>query len=80
MRLLAFGLLTVGTLFVIVDPVAAVPAFLSMTMNETAEHRIRTAALACWMAAGVLLVFAILDSSIFGCWASRCPPSNWPRV
>jgi multiple antibiotic resistance protein len=66
MRSLAFGLLAVSTLFVIVDPVAAVPAFLAMTPNDTAERRICTARLACWVtAAGLLLVFAVLGTWVF---------------
>lgn len=65
MRSLAFGLLAVSTLFVIVDPVAAVPAFLAMTHDDTAERRIRMARLACAVTATVLLVFAVLGTWIF---------------
>jgi multiple antibiotic resistance protein len=65
MRSLAFGLLAVSTLFVIVDPVAAVPAFLAMTHNDTAERRIRMARLACGVTATVLLVFAAVGTWIF---------------
>ncbi len=49
----------------IVDPLAVVPAFLAMTPNDTAEQRIRTARLACWVAAGVLLVFSLAGQIIF---------------
>ena len=65
MRSLAFGLLAVSTLFVIVDPVAAVPAFLAMTHTDTVERRIRTARLACGVTATVLLAFAVVGTSIF---------------
>ena len=49
----------------IVDPLAVVPAFLAMTPNDTAEQRIRTARLACWVAAGVMLVFSLAGQVIF---------------
>ena len=35
-------MLAASSLFVIVDPLAVVPAFLAMTPNDTAEQRIRT--------------------------------------
>ena len=49
----------------IVDPLAVVPAFLAMTPNDTAEQRIRTARLACWVTAGVMLVFSFAGQIIF---------------
>jgi len=50
---------------VIVDPLAVVPAFLAMTPNDTAEQRIRTARLACCVAAGVMLFFSFAGQLIF---------------
>jgi multiple antibiotic resistance protein len=58
-------LLAASSLFVIVDPLATVPAFLAMTPNDTAEQRIRTARLACCVAAGVLLVFSMVGQLAF---------------
>ena len=58
-------LLAASSLFVIVDPVAVVPAFLAMTPNDTAEQRIRTARLACCVAAGVMLVFSFAGQLVF---------------
>ncbi|MGD0744451.1 MAG: MarC family protein [Verrucomicrobiota bacterium] len=58
-------LLAVGSLFVIVDPLATVPAFLAMTPNDTPEQRIRTARLACCVTAGVLLAFSVAGQLIF---------------
>ena len=49
----------------IVDPLAVVPAFLAMTPNDTAEQRIRTARLACCVAAGVMLFFSLAGRLIF---------------
>jgi multiple antibiotic resistance protein len=58
-------LLAASSLFVIVDPLATVPAFLAMTPNDTPEQRIRTARLACCVAASVLLVFSIAGQLVF---------------
>jgi len=58
-------LLAASSLFVIVDPLATVPAFLAMTPNDTPEQRIRTARLACCVAAGVLLLFSIAGQLVF---------------
>ena len=40
---LAFSLSTLTTLFFVVDPPATAPIFLSMTANDSAEHKRRTA-------------------------------------
>ncbi len=63
--MLEYILLAAGSLFVIVDPVAVVPAFLAMTPNDTAEQRIRTARLACCVASGVMLVFSFAGQLVF---------------
>lgn len=63
--LLEFTLLAFGSLFVIVDPFATVPAFLAMTPTDTPEQRIRTARLATIVMAFVLLVFAVAGKWIF---------------
>jgi multiple antibiotic resistance protein len=57
--------LAISSLFVIVDPLAVIPAFLAMTPTDTPEQRIKMAGLACWVAAGVLLGFAITGEYIF---------------
>lgn len=58
-------MLAASSLFVIVDPLAVVPAFLAMTPNDTAEQRIRTARLACCVTAGVLLLFSVAGQLVF---------------
>jgi multiple antibiotic resistance protein len=60
-----YALLAVSSLFVIVDPIATVPAFLAMTPAETPEGRVRMARLACQVAAGLLIVFALLGRWLF---------------
>jgi len=54
-----------SSLFVIVDPLATVPAFLAMTPTDTPAQRIRMARLACCVMAGVLIVFAAAGQLIF---------------
>ncbi len=63
--MLEYILLAASSLFVIVDPLAVVPAFLAMTPNDTAEQRIRTARLACCVAAGVMLAFSVAGQLVF---------------
>ena len=58
-------LLAFSSLFVIVDPIAVVPAFLGMTPNDTPVQRERMARLACLVMAGVLLTFALTGQLIF---------------
>ena len=65
MNLAEYIFLAFSSLFVIVDPMAAVPAFLAMTPTDTPEQRIKMARLACCVAAGVLLVFAVAGKWIF---------------
>jgi len=57
--------LATSSLFVIIDPLAAVPAFLAMTPTDTPEQRIRMARLACCVAGGVLIGFALAGRWIF---------------
>src|SRR2546430_6572388 len=65
MTLIEYTLLAGSSLFVIVDPLATVPAFLAMTPNDSPEQRIRMARLACCVMAGVLIVFAAAGQLIF---------------
>ena len=65
MTLPEYMLLAVSSLFVIVDPIATVPAFIAMTPNDTPEDRTKMAGLACWVMAGVLIAFAAAGRYIF---------------
>ena len=62
---LAFALSTVTTLFFVVDPMAAAPIFISMTANDTAEHKRRTAFRAAIGTLVTLALFAALGGWIF---------------
>jgi multiple antibiotic resistance protein len=65
MSLAEFILLAFSSLFVIVDPLATIPAFLAMTPEDTPDERTRMAGLACCVATGVLLGFAFAGKWIF---------------
>jgi multiple antibiotic resistance protein len=73
MSLVEFTLLAFSSLFVIVDPIAVVPAFLAMTPNDTPQERRRMAALASSVMAGVLLLFALLGKWIFRLFGITMP-------
>jgi MarC family membrane protein len=65
MRLSEYALLAFSSLFVIVDPIATIPAFIAMTTRNTPEEQLRMARLACLVAAGVLMLFAFAGKAIF---------------
>lgn len=65
MQLHEYILLAFSSLFVIVDPIAAVPAFLAMTPRDTPAARVRMAGLACVVAGAVLMAFAATGEWIF---------------
>lgn len=62
---LAFSLSTLTTLFFVVDPPAAAPIFLSMTANDSAEHKRRTALRASIATFITLALFAAVGGVIF---------------
>jgi multiple antibiotic resistance protein len=63
--LFQYALFAFSSLFIIVDPLATIPAFISMTPDETVRDRQRMAQLACTVMAVVLIVFAIAGKWIF---------------
>jgi multiple antibiotic resistance protein len=65
MELLKYMLLSGASLFVIIDPIATVPAFLAMTPKDGPEARIRMARLACFIAAGILILFVVSGHALF---------------
>jgi len=66
-------LLAASSLFVIVDPLATAPAFLAMTPNDTPEQRLRTARIACFTMAVVLLSFSVAGTVIFKVFGITMP-------
>ncbi len=65
MTLVEYTFLAISSLFVIVDPIATVPAFLAMTPQDSYAQRRQIAALACSVTAAVLLLFAFVGEYIF---------------
>ena len=65
MSLTEYIFLSFSSLFIIVDPLATIPAFISMTPEDTPEDRKRMASLACAVMAGVLILFAVAGRWIF---------------
>jgi multiple antibiotic resistance protein len=66
-------LLAITSLFVIVDPLATAPAFLAMTPTDTPEQRLRTAGLASFTTAVVLLAFALAGTELFKIFSITMP-------
>ncbi|HLX69586.1 MAG TPA: MarC family protein [Verrucomicrobiae bacterium] len=60
-----YSVLAFSSLFIIVDPIAAIPGFIAMTPDETPESRQRMAGLACAVMAGVLILFGVAGKWIF---------------
>ena len=71
--MLEYALLTFGSLFAIVDPFAAIPAFLAMTARDSAQQRARMARTACTVCWLVMTVFAALGPAIFKMFGITLP-------
>src|SRR5260221_4129718 len=65
MTLGEYASLAVTSIFVITDPIAVMPAFIAMTPDNSPPERLHMARLACWVAAGVLVLFAAGGNFIF---------------
>jgi multiple antibiotic resistance protein len=65
MTLTEYAVLAFSSLFVIVDPIATVPAFLAMTARDSIGQRLRMARTACLAAVGILMGFALIGQWIF---------------
>ena len=65
MNLFEYMLLATTSLFVIIDPIAVVPAYLAMTQRDGVHERVRMARLASMVAAGVLIFFVIAGQALF---------------
>ena len=65
MSLTEYTLLALSSLFVIIDPIATLPAFLAMTAGNLPAERDRMSRLACSVCAGLLIAFALAGHWIF---------------
>jgi multiple antibiotic resistance protein len=68
-----FALITFTSILFIVDPVAAVPTYLVITQDETAQGRRRTALRACFAMTVLLMVFAATGTFIFQAFGITLP-------
>jgi len=75
--MLEYVLLAMSSLFVIVDPIATVPAFLAMTPTDTPAQRVKIAQFACSVMAGVLILFAWVGEVLF-VPEPLVPSPTWP--
>jgi multiple antibiotic resistance protein len=71
--LLQFSFVALTSIFFLVDPIAAVPAFLIMTAKAGAAHRRRMARRAAWTCFVVLCSFAIAGTLIFRLFGITLP-------
>lgn len=65
MELPEYILFAITSLFVIIDPIATVPAFLAMTPKDAPAERAHMARLACIVSAGVLMAFVLIGEQLF---------------
>jgi multiple antibiotic resistance protein len=65
MPLLQFALIAFTSIFVLVDPIAAVPTFLAMTGDATSRERRHMAVRAAWTCFIVLVTFSVAGTFIF---------------
>jgi multiple antibiotic resistance protein len=64
-ELFTFFVVALSAVFFIVDPIALVPIFVSMTANDPPKKSAAMAARACWVGASLLGFFAIFGGIIF---------------
>ena len=72
-ELLQVSLIAFTSIFVLVDPFAAIPAFLVMTSDSTGTERRRMALRAAWTCFTVLAVFGFAGSLIFRLFGITLP-------
>ncbi len=72
-HLLQFALVAFTSIFVLVDPIAAVPTFLAITAHSDPDHRRRMAVRASWTCFLVLSLFALAGTYIFEMFGITLP-------
>lgn len=73
MSITDFAILSFSSLFVIVDPIATLPAFLAMTERNSSEERIRMAKLASLVTFLILLVFSLVGRLVLKAFGITMP-------
>lgn len=59
------ALLALSALFFVVDPLAVLPIFISITPGDAPEKRVAMAKKACFVAGGILFAFALAGGAVF---------------
>jgi multiple antibiotic resistance protein len=72
-EILEFSLVSLSSIFFIVDPLAAIPSFLVMTAEDSDEKRRRMARQAAWTCFLVLTAFSLAGSLIFKLFSITLP-------
>jgi multiple antibiotic resistance protein len=70
---LDFAILSFTSLFVIVDPVGLIPAFLVMTQKNTAQERVRMAQLASLITFGILILSFLFGQRLLAAFGITLP-------
>ena len=71
--ILQFSLVSLSSIFFIVDPLAAIPSFLVMTVEDSEKKRRQMARLAAWTCFLVLSLFSLAGSFIFKLFSITFP-------
>jgi multiple antibiotic resistance protein len=73
MTAVEYALMAGSSLFAIINPIAAVPAFLAMTPHDNAKDRLHMAQRACMTCAAVLGLFAVVGKLLFKIFGISLP-------
>lgn len=73
MNLLDFAILSFTSLFVIVDPIGLIPAFLAMTQQNTGQERLHMARLASLTTFGILILSFIFGQKLLTAFGITLP-------
>jgi multiple antibiotic resistance protein len=79
-ELLSFALVTFSAIFFVVDPLAVIPLFLSITQGDTVQKKHATAAKAALVTTVTLLAFAVAGNFIFRLFGITSGPSRSPAA
>jgi small neutral amino acid transporter SnatA (MarC family) len=64
-ELFEYGVVALSAIFFVVDPIAVLPVFITITEGDSPEKREQMARRACLFTAGILLTFLVAGGLIF---------------
>ena len=70
-ELFEYGVVALSAIFFVVDPIAVLPVFITITEGDSPEKRESMAKRACLFTAGILLTFLIAGGLIFKLFSLR---------